>query len=142
MLSLLFFFYWPRIVFFWVCVRYINITFERWQYFCAGKLNMALKTERWWENVALFLLKVTIKKATRLHRNFFFNSPLIRVFKFFLWYPEIDRMPLFFYYVDLLCTFLFLFLCSFFQRYFLKHAIVIYIQVSSFEKTFINALPR
>ena len=53
-------------------------------------------------------------------------------------------MLLFFYYFALLCSFLFLFLWSWeiFQRFSLKHAIVIYIQVSSFEKTFINALPR
>ena len=72
-----------------------------------------------------------------------FSTALSARYLIFLWYPELDRMPVF-YYVALLCSFLFLFLWSWeiFEHFSLKHAIVIYIQVSSFEKTFINPLPR
>ena len=38
---LIFFFLLTRVLFFWFHVRNINIAFEIWHFFCAGKFNMA-----------------------------------------------------------------------------------------------------
>ena len=88
---LIFFFYWrPFFLFFWFCVRKINITFEVWQFFCTGKLIVAfLKNWTTTEKGCPFHFESYDKGKLLGFPETSFNSPHSQIFEFFVIEPKV-----------------------------------------------------
>ena len=137
----IFFFIDARFLFFLFCERNINITLEVWQYFLRGKLkcDFSWKTERRRKKAVLYISKFTIKKSYEASQRLPLTALSARYLNFFVIVPRDwwdSSICLSYRLVLFLYVLLFVILRFFSMFLFFKNLIVIYIQMSSLEKTF------